>query len=532
MLTEAQLNELLAIFLERSQSVVEEYLIRMGDQIREIGELIPSSINRLVQLKKMNANLDAIKREIARLAEISAEDLQRVFEAAQETDARFVAATFGNTFQPSILENAALKQLLAAQLEVTFGQMRNLSQTTIKSDAYRNVVDKAIQAAQMGVEDYNKSIRRALEETAGEGLKVEIGNTGAYETRIGYGGKYTRRLDSAIRQNVLDGIRSLSNATLMQLGEEFGADGIEISAHMLCAEDHLPYQGKQYSMRKFDEIQESLPRPFGMWNCKHSMHPILLGISEPAYSDEELEEYRKFSSEQITIDGVTKSRYQWTQEQRRIETAVRRQKDVSVCARAAGNGPLRRDAQRTINTLMDRYDKVTEAAGLRTEYDRMRVAGFKHTSEKELKKSEKSDTINLKRRIVVSGAYIKPMPKYQVQRIAKAFSKNGGVIQMGVETDRHLDGMRAQGSTLAAGIILLHTNPSRATVFEELIHSTQYKKGMNDGTPLSAARCEIEAKEKLLKYAEAYRLTKAEIREAKLLLKQDKANLERMKKGK
>lgn len=393
MLPEAQLNELLAIFLERSQSVVEEYLIRMGDQIREIGELIPSSVNRLVQLKRMNANLDAVKREIARLAEISMEDLQRVFEAAQETDARFIAATFGNEFRPSIMENTELKQLLTAQQEVTFGQMRNLSQTTIKSDAYRNLVDKAIQAAQMGVEDYNKSIRRALEEAAGEGLKVEIGNTGAFETRIGYGGKYTRRLDSAIRQNVLDGLRSLSNATLWQLGEEFGADGIEISAHMLCAEDHLPHQGKQYSMQEFEEIQESLHRPFGMWNCKHSMHPILMGISKPAYSDEELEEYRKFSSEQIEIDGVTKSRYQWTQEQRRIETAVRRQKDVSVCARAAGNGPLRRDAQRTINALMDRYDKVTEAAGLRTEYDRMRVAGFKHTSEKELKKFDYSDKL-------------------------------------------------------------------------------------------------------------------------------------------
>lgn len=532
MLSEAQLNELLAIFLERSQSVVEEYLIRMGDQIREIGELIPSSINRLVQLKKMNANLDAVKREIARLAEISAEDLQRVFEAAQETDARFVAATFGNAFRPSILENQALKQLLQAQLEVTFGQMKNLSQTTIKADGYRNAVDKAIQAAQMGVEDYNSSIRRALEEAASEGLKVQIGKTGAYENRIGYGGKYTRRLDSAIRQNVLDGIRSLSNATLMQLGEEFGADGIEISAHRLCAEDHLPFQGKQYSMQKFMEIQESLHRPFGMWNCKHTMHPILLGISEPTYSDEELEEYKKFSNEQITIDGVTKTRYQWTQEQRKIETAVRRQKDVSVCARASGDGKLRRDAQRTINTLMDRYDKVTEAAGLRTQYDRMRVAGFKHTSEKELKKAESSDTMNLKRRIVVSGAYIKPMPKYQVQRIAKAFSKNGGVIQMDTETDRHLDEMGAQGSTLAADIILLHTKPSRATVFEELIHSSQYKKGMNDGTPMAMVRCEIEAKEKLLKYAKAYRLTEAEIRETKALLKKDKADLEWMKKGK
>ena len=387
MLSEAQLNELLAIFLERSQSVTEEYLIRMGDQIREIGELIPSSVNRLVQLKKMNANLDAIKREIARLAEISMQDLEQVFMAAQETDARFIANRFGNEFRPSIMENTRLKQALNAQLVVTYGQMKNLSQTTIQSENYRNVIDKAIQAAQMGVEDYNASIRRALDHAAGEGLKVEIGKTGAFETRIGYGGKYTRRLDSAIRQNVLDGIRSLSNETLMQLGEEFGSDGVEISAHRLCADDHLPFQGKQYSNAEFRELQEKLPRPFGMWNCKHSMHPILLGVSPRTYTDEELQEFEDFSNEKITI--VTKTRYQWTQEQRQIETAVRRQKDVSVCARASGDGKLRRDAQRTINSLMDRYDKVTEAAGLRLQYNRMRVEGFKHTPEKELKKQEK-----------------------------------------------------------------------------------------------------------------------------------------------
>ena len=382
-MTERQLNELLEIFLSRSQSVVEEYLIRMGDQIREIGEMIPSSINRLVQLKRMNANLDAIKKELARLAEISAEDLLRIFEAAQETDARFMAKQFGNEFRKSILENEILKQILNAQLEITLGEMINLSRTTILADAYRNAIDKAIQAVQMGIEDYNSATRRALKEAAESAIHVPIGRTGTYEKRMRYG-KYSRRLDSAVRQNVLDGVRALSNKTLEQLGREFGADGVEISAHRLCASDHLLYQGKQYSREAFERIQKGLKRPFGMWNCKHSMHPILLDISAPAYTDEELEEYRKYSEEKITIDGITLSRYEWTQQQRMIETAVRRQKDVSIAAMAAGNGPLRRDAQRNINALMDRYDKICEAAGIGTEYGRMRVEGFRHLSKKKL----------------------------------------------------------------------------------------------------------------------------------------------------
>ena len=388
-MTERQLNELLAIFLNRTQSIVEEYLMRMGEQIQEIGELIPSAVNRLVQLQRMNANLDAIKREIMRLAEISAEDLMRIFEAAMESDARFVASTFGNEFKPSILQKPELQRILKAQLKVTLGDMFNLSQTTIMADAYRKAIDKAIQAVQMGIEDYNTAVRRALREAAETGVMVEIPGTGVYEKRAGYTGKYSRRLDSAVRQNVLDGVRSLNAAVMDQLAEEFGADGWEISAHALCAEDHLPYQGGQYSMQAFEKIQNSLARPFFMWNCKHTKHPIILGISEPAYSSEQLESYRRNSMEKIEIDGRTQTRYQWTQEQRRTETAIRRQKDVGIAAMASGDDALRRDSQRKVNALMDHYRKISEGAGIKPDYTRTRVEGFKEMTKRQMDRVKK-----------------------------------------------------------------------------------------------------------------------------------------------
>ena len=390
MLDEKQLEALLKIFLERAQSINEEYLIRMAEQIKDIGELIPSSINRLVEMKRMHANLNAAKREIARLAEISAEDLEKILEKAMETDARFVASTFGNEFHPSILKNEALQQILMAQLNVTLGEMKNIGRTTISSGAYQKAVDKGIQAVQSGMEDYGKATRRALAEAAEAGLRVEIGKTGVYEQRAGYGGKYTRRLDSAVRQNLMDGVRSLSNSMMDQLGEEYGADGIEISAHSLCAEDHLPYQGRQYSKAEFTKLQEEdLDRPFGMWNCRHSMHPILLGITKPAYTEEELKTFKENSNQKIEVNGVTKTRYQWTQEQRKIETAVRRQKDVAIAAKAAGNAPLRRDAQRNINALMQRYNAISEKTNISKQFGRMRVDGYKPMNAKEMAAADK-----------------------------------------------------------------------------------------------------------------------------------------------
>lgn len=187
----------------------------------------------------------------------------------------------------------------------------------------------------------------------------------------------TRRLDSAVRQNVLDGVRSLNNDILDQLGNEYGADGMELSAHALCAEDHLPYQGRQFSRKAFEQLQASLPRPIGMWNCKHTIFPVVLGLSEPAHSPEELAAYARNSREAIEIDGRVKTRYEWTQEQRRTETAIRRQKDVANLAKASGDDVLRREAQSHINTLQEHYARISAGAGLAQQPERAAVAGFR-----------------------------------------------------------------------------------------------------------------------------------------------------------
>lgn len=171
--------------------------------------------------------------------------------------------------------------------------------------------------------------------------------------------------------------RSLSQDVYRQVGKDFGADGVEITAHMLCAEDHLPYQGRQYSNREFEIIQSSLRRPFGMWNCKHSRRPTILGVSEPAYSPEELEQYQKFSREKVEIDGETRTRYEWSQEQRRIETAIRKEKDAAILAQSSGDPVLRRELQQKINSLNTRYTRVSEAAGLEPRNDRKFVEGVR-----------------------------------------------------------------------------------------------------------------------------------------------------------
>ena len=113
---------------------------------------------------------------------------------------------------------------------------------------------------------------------------------------------------------------------------------------------------------------------------------------------------------------------------------------------------------------------------------------------------------------------VEPMPKKQLRKIEKSFKSKGGIIQSNAETDAYLDSKNAEAITYDAFTILLKQNPGRASVFEELIHATQYRTGKNDGSYISRLKCEISVQKKLLKNAKAYKLTDGEVIQTKKAL--------------
>ena len=361
--SQSPLEALLAKVDARVDRLTDRYFRAMGEHIKDLGKLPPSDVHRLEQLRRMNRSLSSILRGIAAASKLDEAEILQAFRETAEEDARMAASVL-NVSPERAREIPRLERIVRAQARETAGAMKNLSNTTVASEGYRKLVDSAVTAVQSGVEDYGSAIRHAIREAGGSGLRVK------------YESGETRRLDTAIRMNILDGVRHLTQQVLTEVGREFGADGVEIDAHMLCAEDHLPYQGCQFSNDEFEEIQSSLARPFGEWNCHHVWHPILLGVSAPAYTEAEREEMRRYSTEEVEIDGRTKTRYEWSQEMRRCETAVRSAKDTANLAREAGDDELRRQCQRRINALNDHYTHLSSTAGLKPEYTRTYVGGF------------------------------------------------------------------------------------------------------------------------------------------------------------
>lgn len=366
-MTEQEIERAVEGFVVRVEDINSKYLQLMGAQIQDIGKLKASNVNRLKEMRKAGANIDQITRELAKASEQNIKDVETLLRkiAADDYEAAGIFYNAAGVVQSKLADNAALQSLIKAAIEQTGGAMVNLSKTTVVSKAYKDAVDEAIIKVQTGVSDYKAAMRNTLKATAKQGTRVE------YESGM------TRRLDSALRQNILDGAHQLQSNIQKEVGKQFGSDGVEISAHANSAPDHEPYQGRRYTNKQFARLQGSIGRPFEEWNCTHTVFRILMGVSKAAYSDKELNGMASKNAAGVKIDGTQRTLYECTQIQRQLETAARYQKDVAVAAAAAGDDVLRREVQANINQIKKKYEEVSKAAGLPMKTERMTISGYR-----------------------------------------------------------------------------------------------------------------------------------------------------------
>lgn len=168
-------------------------------------------------------------------------------------------------------------------------------------------------------------------------------------------------------------------------GERFGSDGVELSAHAISAPDHAPIQGRQFDNEQFFRMQNqmsfedvngnkypAMPRRIGEWNCKHVSFPIVLGISKPVHSQEQLKEFEQNS----------KDKYDLTQEQRKMENKLRKLKNERLFASAAGDELEAKRIQRKINEQQTAYREFSEEYDLYYDRKRATVEGYRRISTK------------------------------------------------------------------------------------------------------------------------------------------------------
>ncbi len=390
MITEEMQDRLVQGLLDRMEQLNIELLEEIGKQIKYIGTLTPSQAHKLAQIILYGENVNWIARRLSEVTNLNVREIYQIMKKTaienQEFARQFYKAK-GIDFIP-YEKNVLLQNQVRAIATLTANRYKNIMNSTayVLDDKlvpigkiYQEVVDKAILSVSQGKESYQTVMRKTMNELVEKGMRVRVDKNGEPTgTRVvDYKSGLSRRADTAIRMNTLEGIRTTSNELQKQFGEEFGADGIEISVHEHPAPDHADIQGKQFTNEEFEELNESLDRPIGTLNCYHYIFSIVLGVSKPEYTKEQLEEIKKDNDKGFEFEGKHYTLYEGTQLQRRIETKIRELKDKQIMSKAMGDIEQVGNCQRKITELTHKYRELSNISGLKTKMQRMTVSGYR-----------------------------------------------------------------------------------------------------------------------------------------------------------
>lgn len=385
------LEQLPDYLAEIMQQMSLEATAIIAARINYIGKVKKSDIHKLTNaLAYAGADINEIERIIARFTKKSDAEIERILtEVAAEDDsfAKLYYEMKGIT-PKTYITDAYLQTALTSVIKQTQEAIRNLSNTTslfyqmpdgtysdIRS-TYIRVIDQAIYEVQSGSIDYHTAMKRAML-SLGKGTRC-----------IEYMSGYHRRLDSAVRQNILDGTKQLNQAVMDYHGKSFGADGVELTAHAISAPDHVNVQGHRFTNEEFEKMQSGMdckdiqgrkykgfPRKITEWNCKHFAIPVIVDIGSPAYTDEQLEELKKSST----------AKYDDTQKARAMETRLRTLKEQKNALLESGDEAGAKQIQKKITAQQRVYREFCKQKGIHRDYVRENVPKYQKSITKEPK---------------------------------------------------------------------------------------------------------------------------------------------------
>lgn len=356
-------------------------LERIGKRIKKYGRMSLADIKTVNNIAVVKEDMDAIVKDLAQMTDKNIREIYNIYGQAidmMHSENRELYDYRGKTFVP-FKDNRELQALVRAYAKDTGGTMINLAKTTMlgftdKSGkfshlqkAYTDVLDKAVMSLSSGSAGFYTAMRDSIVTLGGSGLR----------TRVQYD-KITRRLDTVVRQHLLWGAKQASNEYNEMIGDELGCDGIEIDWHSNPRPSHEFMQGKQYALGgaktvngiKFESAGPAL-EALQDYGCLHYKMSIICGVSEPRYDADELARLNAQNSKTYEIGDKKMTGYEASQAMRRLETEVRRQKDIREIARASGDKVTVRNCNERIKAIKGKYTEISTITGIPEEPRRM-----------------------------------------------------------------------------------------------------------------------------------------------------------------
>lgn len=389
------------------------YLENIAKSIKRIRNLTPSQAQQLIQILKYGGEYEKIVKEMSKYLDTDINELDEIFSNYAKKDQLFSEKFYEYKDIPFVPfdQNTALKTQTMAISNLAKNEMYNFTRSNVLGytisdrsgrlifkglrDTYNELLNTAFMNVGQGKETFDSAMSKILKEIGQSGLKT-----------IQYESGRSIRLDSAVRMHLQSRLRELHNENQKIIGDEFEADGVEISVHENPAPDHEDVQGRQFSNEEFEKLNSGQIakdykgkyytldhdgkngyRPISEMNCYHYIFSILLGVSDPEYTDKQLNQIKKKNDKGFELfdkrsgKKIKYTNYEGTQLQRNLERKIREQKDIQILAKESRNEQLMLESQKNITDLTKQYRDLSIKSGLPTKMERMKVNDYRRTKE-------------------------------------------------------------------------------------------------------------------------------------------------------
>lgn len=403
MIDEKVIDKLIERLINRIEEANIYILKKMGKSIKKIGALSPIEIKNVESVLKTNDTYNDIMQKISKITKLNIKDIKEIFEEIAKENQKFTKKFYDykkTKFIP-FDENTNLKKKVETYSNEVINKYLDYSNklgysfkdgfgeimfwTLLKT--YNELVNYGVYCSQQGNEYFKKQMSKRLRQLAQSNLKIRD-----EENNKNF------KFDYILRTEMQSSLRNMTNDLQEYFGEEYGADGIEISVHAHPAPDHAEVQGRQFTkeeFRKFQNDQDAIDytgklftsehdghdrRSIGEYNCYHYVFYVSLDINKPKYTDEQLKKIIDDNNKGFEFDGEHYTLYEGTQLQNRLENKIQEEQNVKMIAEIMQDEDMINNSRKKIAELSYKYKQLSDVSGLPTKMERMSVSGYKRVA--------------------------------------------------------------------------------------------------------------------------------------------------------
>lgn len=399
MFTSAEL-ERFSMLLDKPMNELEQRI--MSDIIRRIrqnGEITRAADWQISRLYQLGVSYDEIDAAIAQALGLSDKELEALYSGVISKGYARDKGLYDKTGVPFIPfeENEELRQLISSVAEQTGKTLKNITGSlgfAVNTPGgisflpiakyYQRTLDDAMLDIASGAFDYNTVLKRVISELTNSGLRT-----------VDYATGHSNRVEVAARRALQTGIGQLTDKVNNDNAEELGTDWFEVTVSRCARPTHAVWQGRVF--RSADLVRVcGLGRVDGLCgaNCYHDKHPFIPGISQRAYTDEELDEIIRQENTPREWNGKQYTAYEATQRQRRLETTMRAQRQkIKLLEEGGADEDTLTEARARYRTTSAEYSRFSNACGIPQQRERVTVDGLGAIGNKPIDKSGNSGII-------------------------------------------------------------------------------------------------------------------------------------------